>query len=707
MAVFLSPVGGVAAQFFTNTGAVLTGGKLYTYLAGTTTPAATYTSAAGATFNTNPIVLDAAGRVPGSGEIWLGEGVQYKFVLKDSNDVLIGTYDNVTGINSNFVNYNALEEIQVATAGQTVFNLTNSYQPGTNTLSVFVDGVNQYDGSSYSYTETNSTTVTFTAGLHVGALVKFTTAVTLSAGVVSSNLVTYQPAGTGAVATTVQAKLRQTVSVMDFGADSTGVADSTAAFTAALTASSFVSVPSGTYKLTSSVTIPANKTIEFASTAIVNYTASSGNVFVIKNNASMFGNGATINATNASWVDAIFYLNGAEQFFVNGTIIDGFVLNGPVTTNQKGIGILLSALNAGEYVAFVRFNNINFYSLSYAVYVNMKLTGSPNDQFVNGNYFQNFITWNTAQAFYVQGAASAVSTFQGNFLTNIEYQTNNFPGGRVPFEFRDGSLDNFMVNIFVWDWVGGASSNINPIQFIGASSGNYLLSNVNPYAALPNTITDATNANTCQYVQGSIRYALLNTPTVSGLSSLGVGQVGNNTSGVASDPRIGVTQSVNAQPVQAYKHSGTNPQGWRMYYSGAVPNNTTNQFWYCEDTSAVRGYLASNGGLYNYSANNSNLSDERLKTEIELSETYLDKICAIPVKTFKYKDQTDNERNLGVIAQDVLAVAPELVNKNGFEHSKDDDTKYLSIYQTDLQYALMKALQELKADFDAYKASHP
>ena len=36
MAVFLSPVGGVAAQFFTNTGSVLTGGKLYTHAAGTT-----------------------------------------------------------------------------------------------------------------------------------------------------------------------------------------------------------------------------------------------------------------------------------------------------------------------------------------------------------------------------------------------------------------------------------------------------------------------------------------------------------------------------------------------------------------------------------------------------------------------------------------------------------------------------------------------
>ena len=294
MAVFLSPVGGVAAQFFTNTGSVLTGGKLYTYLAGTTTPAATYTSAAGATFNTNPIVLDAAGRVPSSGEIWLGQSVQYKFVLKDSNDVLIGTYDNVTGINSNFVNYNALEEIQVATAAQTVFNLTNSYQPGTNTLSVFVDGVNQYDGSSYSYIETSSTRVTFTQGLHVGALVKFTTAVTLSAGVISSNLVTYQPAGTGAVATTVQAKLRETVSVKDFGATGNGTTDDTAAVVAALAASNAVYFPAGTYLVSGNINI-VNKSLY----GVPSNSTGSTSVSIIKlsgsnTNISLFVNGGNI-----------------------------------------------------------------------------------------------------------------------------------------------------------------------------------------------------------------------------------------------------------------------------------------------------------------------------------------------------------------------------------------------------------------------------
>lgn len=69
------------------------------------------------------------------------------------------------------------QEIQTATAGQTVFTLTSiSYVPGTNNLAVYVDGVNQYcQGSSYSYVETDSTTVTFVSGLTAGSVVKFVT----------------------------------------------------------------------------------------------------------------------------------------------------------------------------------------------------------------------------------------------------------------------------------------------------------------------------------------------------------------------------------------------------------------------------------------------------------------------------------------------------------------------------------------------------
>ena len=98
MAVNISPVGGIAAQFFDNNGNVLSGGKIYTYLAGTSTPSATYTSSAGSIAHANPIILDSAGRVPG-GEIWLTDLIQYKFVINNSSDTLIGTYDNISGIN--------------------------------------------------------------------------------------------------------------------------------------------------------------------------------------------------------------------------------------------------------------------------------------------------------------------------------------------------------------------------------------------------------------------------------------------------------------------------------------------------------------------------------------------------------------------------------------------------------------------------------
>jgi hypothetical protein len=141
MAVFLSPVGGVAAQFFTNTGAVLTGGKLYTYAAGTTTPLTTYTTSVGNVARTNPIVLDSAGRVPSSGEIWL-TSASYKFVLKDSNEVLIATYDNISGIGA------------LAVQNYTGNGSTTGYAVSGNVINAYINGVYQ---NRNTYTATNNT----------------------------------------------------------------------------------------------------------------------------------------------------------------------------------------------------------------------------------------------------------------------------------------------------------------------------------------------------------------------------------------------------------------------------------------------------------------------------------------------------------------------------------------------------------------------
>jgi hypothetical protein len=97
MTVYLSPFAGAGAQFFTDDGSVLSGGKIYTYAAGTTTPQTTYTSILGTSANSNPIILDSGGRLPE--DMWLDEGLKYRFVLKDSCDVQLGEYDDIAGIN--------------------------------------------------------------------------------------------------------------------------------------------------------------------------------------------------------------------------------------------------------------------------------------------------------------------------------------------------------------------------------------------------------------------------------------------------------------------------------------------------------------------------------------------------------------------------------------------------------------------------------
>lgn len=83
-------------QGFTAGGLPLSGGFINTYLAGTTTPALTYTDSAGTIANATAIQLDSAGRPPA--EIWLVNGTAYKFIVTDSLALDPRSFDNIIGV---------------------------------------------------------------------------------------------------------------------------------------------------------------------------------------------------------------------------------------------------------------------------------------------------------------------------------------------------------------------------------------------------------------------------------------------------------------------------------------------------------------------------------------------------------------------------------------------------------------------------------
>lgn len=92
--MILSPL--IKFREFDANGLPLIGGLLYSYVAGTTTPQATYTDQSGNTPNSNPVVLDSSGRA----SIWVDPTLAYKFVLNDALGNLIYTVDQVSNAGS-------------------------------------------------------------------------------------------------------------------------------------------------------------------------------------------------------------------------------------------------------------------------------------------------------------------------------------------------------------------------------------------------------------------------------------------------------------------------------------------------------------------------------------------------------------------------------------------------------------------------------
>ena len=298
MAVTLSSLAGAGAQLFDNNGVPLAGGLIYTYLAGTTTPAATYTSSTGSIAHANPIVLDAAGRIA-AGEVWLTSGVNYKFVVKTSVGVQLGSYDNIPSINDFTSINNSIVALTAALA-----NTSNAAEGDA------LIGFRQSNAS--------------------GLL-------------------------TGAVGKTVHQKLQEIVSVKDFGATGDGTTDDTTFIQAAIDSFSLTGgtlyFPPGTYKVTTSINVnkpihliggPAGSAYQPNTNPAVKILwagAVGGTVVKFGGFGSLISGGGMdgfyIDGNNIA--DIGLHLKDIQRAYFNGVTITGTAVNGLLMQNTAGV----------------------------------------------------------------------------------------------------------------------------------------------------------------------------------------------------------------------------------------------------------------------------------------------------------------------------------------------------------------------------------
>ena len=142
----------------------------------------------------------------------------------------------------------------------------------------------------------------------------------------------------------------------------------------------------------------------------------------------------------------------------------------------------------------------------------------------------------------------------------------------------------------------------------------------------------------------------------------------------------------------------------------SAPDSIFSAFLSCDDSSSgSKAVIRSNGGLANYSANNANLSDRNTKKDITLASDTWNSIKNWEIVNFRYKEQPDDaDLNLGVIAQQIEEISPEMVTiyQEAKEATETEPAREqrLGVKEQQMQWMATKALQEAMARIEELEA---
>jgi hypothetical protein len=169
-------------------------------------------------------------------------------------------------------------------------------------------------------------------------------------------------------------------------------------------------------------------------------------------------------------------------------------------------------------------------------------------------------------------------------------------------------------------------------------------------------------------------------------------------------------------------NSTGNPFGITIDYTAASPNNTSNHFFYCIDSTQLRFSVRSNGGIENFSGNNVNLSDRRSKKDITPhTDNEWDCVKAWEIVDYRYNDDADDlPTKIGVIAQQIQEHCPDLVSvfqeqSDAVEEVLDEDGEVVTaakpaveerigVNEPQMMWKVTKALQEAMTRIETLEA---
>jgi hypothetical protein len=162
--------------------------------------------------------------------------------------------------------------------------------------------------------------------------------------------------------------------------------------------------------------------------------------------------------------------------------------------------------------------------------------------------------------------------------------------------------------------------------------------------------------------------------------------------------------------VQVIHFGATSPNGIKLDFSAASPDDNTQYFLRCADSTTTRCFIYSDGDLANHDGVYGTISDERLKQDIVDAGSQWNDVKAIRFRKYRMKTDVAADPNapalLGVVAQELEQTSPGLVDEHTDRDADGNDlgTTTKSVKTSILLMKAAVALQEAMARIEQLEA---